>query len=48
MSDKKDENKNCCSSCGDDRILLTEEMYAVPKCAGCGKVRESTTTTSKR
>lgn len=48
MSDKKDENKNCCSNCGDDRILLTEEMDAVPKCWGCGKARESTANTSKR
>ncbi len=48
MSDNKNENKKCCSSCGDDRILLTEEMNAVPKCAGCGKVRSSTIDTPKR
>ena len=48
MSDKRNENKECCSSCGDDRLLLTEEMNAVPKCASCGKVRETATDTSKR
>ncbi len=48
MLDKKDENKDCCSSCGDDRLLLTEEMGAVPKCASCGKVRETKTNTPKR
>lgn len=48
MSDNKDENKKCCSSCGDDRIYLTEEVNAVPKCASCFKVRESTTNTPKR
>lgn len=40
MSDKKSETKDQkegCGSCGDDRVMLTEERYAVPRCAGCGK-----------
>lgn len=40
MSDKKiDEEKKSkgCGSCGDERVMMTEEMYAIPRCAGCGK-----------
>ena len=40
MSEKRTEDKNDqagCGSCGDDRVVLTEERFAVPRCAGCGK-----------
>lgn len=40
MMDKKTEDKtktDGCGSCGDERVMLTEELYASPKCAGCGK-----------
>ena len=40
MSDKRtsDEKKDPgCGSCGDDRVVLTEERHATPRCAGCGK-----------
>lgn len=40
MSEKKNDqksNENACKNCGDTRTLLTEDVYAPPKCAGCGK-----------
>ena len=40
MTDKKNEKKNdgtCCKSCGDSRVMLSEEKNSPPKCAGCGK-----------
>jgi hypothetical protein len=40
MTDKKTEDKtktDGCGSCGDKGVMLTEELYASPKCAGCGK-----------
>ena len=40
MTDKKTESKDAtdgCGSCGDERVMLTEERNAVPRCAGCGK-----------
>lgn len=36
MSENKQDTKNKCS-CGDDRVMLTEDLRAVPRCAGCGK-----------
>jgi len=40
MMDKKTESDtktDGCGSCGDSRVMLTEELYASLKCAGCGK-----------
>lgn len=39
MTDKKKEQaeKKGCSHCGDERIILTEEKGAEPRCAGCGR-----------
>ena len=40
MSDTKNtktESEKGCSSCGDDRVMLTEEKDAPPRCGGCGK-----------
>jgi len=34
---KETEKKEACSSCGDDRVMLTEEKDSPPRCAGCGK-----------
>lgn len=31
---------NCCESCGSDRVMLTEELYAPKKCADCGTARK--------
>jgi len=35
-NDEKTEDHGC-DSCGDDQVVLTEELYAIPRCAGCGK-----------
>lgn len=40
MPDKKTEKKideACCRSCGDKRVMLSEEKDSPPRCAGCGK-----------
>ena len=40
MADEKNDDKTeskGCGSCGDDRVMLTEERNDVPRCAGCGK-----------
>lgn len=40
MADKKTEKKidvNCCRSCGDSRVMLSEEKDSPPRCGGCGK-----------
>lgn len=36
--DKESQKKEACTSCGDDRVALTEEKDSPPRCAGCGKV----------
>jgi hypothetical protein len=46
MADKKTEDKtetDGCNSCGDERVMLTEERNAVPRCAGCGKALDQHT-----
>ena len=47
MPEKKDENQKGCSSCGEEKTLLTEDLYAVPRCAGCGKPRGPVVNTTK-
>jgi len=39
MSDTKSRQlkDGSCSSCGDDKVALTEERDSPPRCAGCGK-----------
>ena len=40
MPDKKTEKKTedtGCRSCGDKRVMLSEEKDSPPRCAGCGK-----------
>lgn len=40
MSDMKTDDKEKaegCNSCGDERVMMTEERNAIPRCAGCGK-----------
>jgi DNA-directed RNA polymerase subunit RPC12/RpoP len=37
MSKDKKPTENKCPGCGSDKVLLTEDLYAEPRCAGCGK-----------
>lgn len=40
MPDPKTEKKiesSGCGSCGDKRVMLSEEKNSPPRCAGCGK-----------
>jgi len=40
MPDKKTEKKTedaGCGSCGDSRVMLSEERDSPPRCVGCGK-----------
>lgn len=40
MSNTKSDNSSCkkgCKSCGDERVMLSEEKNSPPRCFGCGK-----------
>lgn len=35
---KETESKKGCADCGNEEVMLTEEKYSEPRCAGCGKL----------
>lgn len=34
---KVEDKKKGCQGCGSSDVMLTEEVNAVPRCAGCGQ-----------